>query len=343
VRPRRAAAGRTGAAALTVAAAATVCVATSSSDVQSAVAAAPPAARSTSALPALASFRVRYRDLLVDHTLVRRFLIHYAANNGQRRTASVIVPRWYDPVTHPPIPLVISPHGRGSSPRINLGFWGSLPAFGPFAVVTPVGQGRRLTLHSWGWRGQIDDLARMPAIVEHALPRVRIDRSRIYAIGSSMGGQETLLLVARHPRLLAGAAALDSATDMSARYRAFPQLPNGSSLQQLARIEIGGTPAQAPGAYADRSPITFARQIAASGVPLDIWWSTRDRIVEDQREQSGRLYREIRRLNPHAPVTQYVGSWAHSAEMRPLARLPLVLVRFHLIELDGPLPSSVKP
>ena len=66
--------------------------------------------------------------------------------------------------------------------------------------------------YSWGYRGQIDDLARMPRIVEaHG---VRVDRSRIYAIGGSMGGQETLLLAALHPHLLAGAAAFDPATDM---------------------------------------------------------------------------------------------------------------------------------
>ena len=30
-------------------------------------------------------------------------------------------------------------------------------------------------------------------------------------------------------------------------------------------------------------------------------------------------------MNPEAPVTRYVGNWAHSKEMHPLARLPLVL------------------
>ncbi len=269
--------------------------------------------------------------------------IGYAASTGARRIAYVVLPRWYEARRDEPIPLVISPHGRGISARVNLRFWGGLPAFGPFAVVDPEGQGRTLTLYSWGWKGQIDDLARMPDIVERALPWLRIDRERIYAIGSSMGGQETLMLVARHPRLLHGAAALDSATDMAARYRAFPQLRNGAGLQQLARIEIGGTPDQVPRAYAERSPIAFARAIAFSGVPLHMWWSLRDRIVTNQNSESGRLYREIRRLNPNASVTKYVGAWAHSREMHPLTRLPLVLVRFGLIELDEPLPKGIKP
>jgi pimeloyl-ACP methyl ester carboxylesterase len=292
----------------------------------------------------LIGFKVRYRDLLRrDYELVRIVSVRYRAWDGRTRTALLVLPRWYGPRNHPPIPLVISPHGRGVSARDNTHFWGGLPAFGPFAVVSPEGQGRRLTLYSWGWRGEIDDLARMPAVLERALPWFHVDRKRVYAVGSSMGGQETLLLVALHPRLLTGAAAMDSATDMAARYRDFPRIAGGVRLQQLARAEIGGTPAQVPRAYAARSPISYVRAIADSGVPLHIWWSFRDRIVVDQNQESGRLYRAILRANPEAPVTRYVGTWVHGREMHALARLPLALVSLRLIKLDEPLPSGVKP
>jgi hypothetical protein len=138
---------------------------------------------------------------------------------------------------------------------------------------------------------------------------------------------------------LAAAAALDSATNMAARYRALPLIAGGTWTQLLLRIEVGGIPEVVPRAYAARSPITYARRIAFSGVPLHIWWSRRDRIVLDQSQESGRLYRTIRRINPYAPVTQYVGNWAHSREMYPLTRLPLVLVRLKLVKLDEPLPT----
>ena len=142
-----------------------------------------------------------------------------------------------------------------------------------------------------------------------------------------MGGQETLLLLARHPRLLAGAAAFDSVTDLARQYRSFPRIPCdqacqkqctalGRRLQSLAREEIGGTPKTQPGAYAVRSPVTYARSIAASCVPLQLWWSTADRIVVDQAQQSGALFERIRQLNPKAPVQAFVGYWAHSAEMQ---------------------------
>src|SRR5205085_9912044 len=111
-----------------------------------------------------------------------------------------------------------SPHGRGIPASHNARLWGNLPARGPFAVVNPEGQGRELALYSWGDPGEIDDLARMPQIVAHALPWLRIDPHRIYAFGGSMGGQETLLLVARFPHLLAGAASFDAPTRMAVRY-----------------------------------------------------------------------------------------------------------------------------
>ena len=296
------------------------------------------------ALRELIGFKVRYRDLLRRNVqLVRWIRVPYRAWNGATRTAILVLPKWYGPKAHPAIPLVISPHGRGGRASTNASLWGGLPAFGPFAVVNPQGQGRKLTAYSWGWRGEIADLARMPKILEAALPWFHVDHSRVYAIGSSMGGQETLLLTALYPKLLTAAAPLDSPTDMAARYQAFATVPSQRGLQRLARIEIGGTPAGNPQAYAARSPISYVKQLATGGVPIDIWWSRTDKIVINQYQESGRLYRAIIRANPKAPVEQFVGTWAHSREMSPLARLPLALVDIKLVELDEPLSRTVKP
>ena len=247
---------------------------------------------------------------------VRLWWIHYRSFHGEIRSAIVVLPRWYGPRRDPPIPLVISPHGSGVEPRDNAQRWGDLPALGRFAVVNPEGQGAKLELYAWGSPAQISDLARMPSIVRRALPWLRLAPHRVYAVGGSMGGQETLLLAAEHPRLLAGAISFDAPTNMTARYAAFPHL-----LQRLARREIG----TARDAWADRSPIDYARKLAFSGVPLEIWWSTRDEVVADQAAQSGRLFGEIRRLNPRAPVLQVVGRWRHTAEMRPSGDLPAAL------------------
>jgi pimeloyl-ACP methyl ester carboxylesterase len=285
---------------------------------------------------------------------IRVWTIHYRSHDGFWRPAYVALPRWYGPDDHPPIPLIISPHGRGVDGFENVRRWGDLPAAGPFAVVNPDGQGRRLALLSWGYSGQIADLARMPRIVEHALPWVRIDRHRVYAFGTSMGGQETLLLAARYPRLLAGAAAFDSVADLALQYRDFRLLPCagrcrriwaepiGLGLQQLARVEVGATPRDEGRAYALRSPLTYARRLALSGVPLELWWSNADRTVAQEPRQSGRLFRRLRQINPAAPVEGFVGTWAHGVDMKEGTYLPLALAAFGLVPWIGDVPPGVR-
>jgi len=274
---------------------------------------------------------------------VKTWVVEYRAHAGERRKAYVVLPAWYGKGAHPRIAFVISPHGRGVSARANARLWGALPARGGFGVISPDGAGRKLERYSWGARDQIADLARMPEIARRTLPWLRIDGRRIYAVGGSMGGQETLLLLARYPRMLAGAAAFDSVADFARQYRSFPAIPCdracvrtwhgpvGKSLQGLAKEELGGTPRQRPGAYEVRSPMTYVRSLAFSCVPLQIWWSVSDRIVVNQTQQSGALYRTIVRLNPRAPVQAFVGYWNHSHEMQARTRLPVALAEFGLL------------
>jgi pimeloyl-ACP methyl ester carboxylesterase len=258
--------------------------------------------------------------------------IDYRAHDGVERPAWLLLPDGYHGQR---IPLVISPHGRGVSESDNALIWGDLPGEGDFAVINPAGEGRRLHWDSWGAPGQIADLARMPQIAERN--GVNVDARRIYAFGGSMGGQETLLLVAKDPRLLAGAAAFDPATDMARRYRDFAALPGGAGLQRAARVEIGGTPTQVPQAYAVRSPDHYARAIADSGVPLQLFWSSRDRIIRDQADETNRLAIDIEHdehddpLGRDAKVWDFHGEWRHTAEMRWNRRLPRALARFRLL------------
>lgn len=288
---------------------------------------------------------------------IRIWTVDYRAHTGVRTKAYIALPAWYGPRRNPPIPLVISPHGRGVGARANLRLFGALPARGVFAVVSPEGSGRKLTRYSWGALGQVDDLARMPEIVRRTLPWVRIDRSQIYAVGGSMGGQEVLLLAGRHHRLLAGVAAFDAVTNFARQYRLFPRIPCGEgcrkvwngrigkSLQALAREEVGGSPKARPLAWMLRSPLTYARAIAGSCLHVQLWWSTRDRIVSDQQHQSQALYRAIRAINPRAPVQAFVGGWRHSVEQRAKGRLPGALAAFGLLP-DSPRATAglhVKP
>lgn len=254
---------------------------------------------------------------------VREWSVRYRAHNGLPRPAIVLVPREYGPSRPPPpLPLVISPHGRGVRPLLNARLWGDLPAEGGFAVVCPGGMGRRLPLHSWGYTRQIGDLARMPSIVHATLPWLRVDPRRIYALGGSMGGHETLLLLGQHPRLLAGAVAFDSVTNFLRRYRDFGFTVGTRGLQALARLEVGGTPTSNPTGYVLRSPTHWLDEIARSAVPLQLWWSLADAIVVDQVHQSAYFYDELKRRRPRAEVSAVTGYWRHSAEMRSDTQLP---------------------
>jgi poly(3-hydroxybutyrate) depolymerase len=264
---------------------------------------------------------------------VQTLSFSYTAHDGSVRAAHVLLPAWYGPDRHPPIPLVISPHGRGVDGAYNLRFWGSTPADGPFALVSPDGQGRRLPLYSWGYAGQIDDLARMPKLVRDAFPWLDVDR--VYAIGSSMGAQEALLLMARPDVDLAGVAALDPVTDMAARYRVWPLTRNEAHLPPLARTEIGGSPREARPAWAARSPGTRVRAITRSGVPLQLWWSRRDSVVTDQVHQTRAFDRRLLSVAPDAPVHEVVGYWEHAHEFHPQTQLRAVLACFRLVPARG--------
>jgi len=269
----------------------------------------------------------------------REIRFTYRAHNGTVRPAWLLLPSGYDGAQ---IPLVISPHGRGLSGRANARFWGDLPGEGDFAVVNPGGEGRHLGDYSWGDPGQIADLARMPGLVRRL--GVRVDPHRIYAIGGSMGGQETLLLVARDPQLLAGAVAFDPATDMTRRYRDFAALRGGRQLQRLARRELGGSPAQIPAAYRVRSPDAYLDAIAYSGVPLQIYWSMRDRVITDQFDEAALLAADVRSINPDAQLWDFEGVWHHTAEMQSTRRLPRALARFGLLpRVDVPALPRLAP
>ncbi len=278
---------------------------------------------------------------------VRVWRISYSAHNGVARAAYVVLPAWYAPERNPPLPVVISPHGRGGDGRSNARFWGDLPGIGGFAVVSPDGMGRRLGQFSYGYAGQIDDLARMPGIVSERLPWLRIDRSRVYALGTSMGGQETLLLVARHPRLLAGAVAMDSVTDLARRYDQLPEVPCNAACLDRWGSTIRACPAgdAATGGRRSARPTgpsptrlgahaRQARRIADSGVPLQLWWSSGDQIVFDQEHQSAALARDLRRLSHCAPVVTYAGTWRHSQAMWAGSLLPVALAGLGLMP-DG--------
>jgi pimeloyl-ACP methyl ester carboxylesterase len=318
------------------------------------------------------------------------FVVPYLAwDDETRREATIVLPADFGPGHHPgKLPLVISPHGRNNFGWDNaVHYWRDLPADGPFALVCPDGLCRAHdqasdpfdvpavdpSLFTYGYPRWIDDLARMPKIVEETLPWVTLDRERVYVLGSSMGGQETLLLAARYPRSLsggtgrlAGAAAFDSTCDLPVQCAYLTHLPithvdpPGVAARMLE--EVGSRPKDTAGflrsgtfyneklgrhmtigqllselpqkqaPWDERSPLTYVKTLARLRFPLRLYWSSHDVVVGNQAtNQSGRLYRAIKKANPQARVVQVEGEWAHSAEFVPGAQLSDALEAFGLI------------
>lgn len=252
----------------------------------------------------------------------------YKTHDGIYRDAYLVLPSRH---INKPLALIISPHGRAVSARNNCKSWGNLPDYGRFAVICPNGYGRKLSLYSWGYRGQIEDLSKMPSLLRKQYPNLKINSRKVYAFGSSMGGQETLLLLAEYPGELAGAVAFDPVTDLILRYKTFPSSPQGNTLLPMMAFEVGGTPDSNPGAFLSRSPLYYASSLAKFGTPLQLWWSKNDTIVPDQEDQSGAFFNLLKSYYPKYPLEEIVGTWPHSNEFNYQRCIPVALMYFNLL------------
>jgi pimeloyl-ACP methyl ester carboxylesterase len=241
------------------------------------------------------------------------------------------MPSWYGPRHDPPLPVIISPHSRGATALANARRWGGLPGRFRLIALSPSLHGRVIPRRSWAWPPDVAELARLPQIARRLIPYLRFDPSRIYALGHSMGAQEALMLLADRPRLLAGVVAADPVTNLARRWYELPASGESWHEQRAVTREVGATPRQAPWLYAQRSPSSFVARIAASGVPLELWWNPHDTVVIDQRSaQTGAFYRELRRLDPRAPVVARVHHFEHGWVFKYDHELP-AMVRFLLV------------
>jgi len=253
------------------------------------------------------------------------YVVPYQAWNGQPRESVLLLPADYSPDGTESLPCIVLAHPRGGNPYATAAIWGDLPTRLRFAVLCAGSAGRRATVDSWAYSGQLQDLMDLPDLVTQTMPWVQLDRDRLYVAGVSMGGTEALCLLALNPDRIAAAASFDGVADLAAYYYHVP-LSRRAAYQALLRREVGGSPRQARFGYRVRSPLTFARNLATAGVPFSVWWSTADRSVPRQaQDQSGKLCRTVRRLSAQAPLTEHVTRFPHGYALQAD---PLRLLRF---------------
>lgn len=225
---------------------------------------------------------------------IRAMLVAYPRNPGLRR-----------------IPLLINFHGAGGFAACPKRFR-DVPGRYRFAVVCLDGQGPSTRGFSYADARHLADHAAIPRLLRERLPRLRIDRRRIVAGGSSMGGQEALAFAARYPTMLSAVIAVDAPADLGERYWHLSR-----AKQHALVADCGGTPTYAPGCYAERSPLHLADRLAASSLGLHLYWSARDAV--NRPNQMPALARAIRAANPARAFTIRIGTWNHGGAWSPRA------------------------
>ena len=139
--------------------------------------------------------------------------------------------------------------------------------YGPNRYERPGERNGRL--EDWGDPAYDAAVARLPARIEARGVKV----SKLIVVGVSYSGFANVELVASQPRLHPAALVMiDSYLDLAARFAALPL--NHPTRAEIVRA-VGGTPAQVPAAYAQRSPShhlgTLAADIRSGMRFVDVW------------------------------------------------------------------------
>jgi hypothetical protein len=140
-----------------------------------------------------------------------------------------------------------------------------------------------------------------------------VDKSRIYVIGASMGGQIATLMDAKYPDVFAATVEWSGITDLASWYGTLYNLGLTSSpwIPNIRReIDPGcnpvtdpltgcGSPAAKPFEYQRRSSVLMPQNSRL--VPLKIWHALQDQLVPITHSRN--LRNAINAWNPPTPVT----------------------------------------
>ena len=252
--------------------------------------------------PKRTTFKLAGRDTITATTW-------YTAWNGRTLRLVASYPRYPQQAR---LPLVRVFHGAGGRAVCNQTFGNSPGQFG-FVVACLDGTGKYSRGYSYGSPQNLADNAKIVSLLRARLPGLRIDQSRQVAAGGSMGGEDALLFGVKYPALAQTIVAMDAPIDMSKRYwRLTP------TKQRALYEECQGTPYYAPACFNERSPLTFASNLANSTQKLIMYWSVNDEI--SPQEQMPTLAQAIHAANPARSFLIRIGNWGHGGAWPPATR-----------------------
>jgi pimeloyl-ACP methyl ester carboxylesterase len=235
------------------------------------------------------------------------------------------------------MPLLLAPHPitwtaaedyhgglEGLMREYHRGYYGLAEKY-KVVIAMPHGHHHKEDLCSVAGPEQIDDMNYLiDGLGDYGY---KVDKYRVYVCGLSMGGQEALVIAGKHPDRITAVFAFNPIVDLTAWHEelATSEIPEIREYDTAARIanEVGGSPSEAPEAYAQRSATTFCEGL--SKVPTMIFWSDQDLIVPRQvSHHTYLLYQRVKEVDVNSPFAEYNHTRMHGPlEFNQLTRWQL--------------------
>jgi poly(3-hydroxybutyrate) depolymerase len=136
--------------------------------------------------------------------------------------------------------------------------------------------------------------------IRYMQSKYKVDDTRIYSDGRSMGGLLSLLLAAKYPDVFAAAVAGSPPTDFT--------ISNGKPFPEILVKEFGGSRKDNLFEYLRREPVRYARNLKYT--PVIIWHGTIDRLVPPQH--SIRMFGLLRKYNPFQRPVFWLDGTGHN-------------------------------
>jgi dipeptidyl aminopeptidase/acylaminoacyl peptidase len=197
--------------------------------------------------------------------------------------AEIYVPTAHDGKKKLPLLLFCHPMGMSMTAARGLGHHETAERMG-WLVVCP-------ELHGLNTEGKTS-FGAIPAqhdaidAIRFMQKTYKVEDTRIYVDGRSMGGTLSLLLAAKYPHIFAAAMAGSAPTDFT--------IDNGKPFPDVLVKEFGGTREGNLFEHLRREPVRYARNLRYT--PVMLWHGTFDRLVPPQH--SLKIFNLMRKYNP---------------------------------------------
>jgi predicted peptidase len=257
-----------------------------------------------------------------------------SSTDGCEQTANI-----YSPAveTSGSLPLVLAPHPitwtaeddyhgglEGLMRKYHPGYYGLADKY-QVIIAMPHGHHHKEELCSVAGPEQISDMNDLIDALEEF--GYRVDKSRVYVSGISMGGQEALVLAGKYPDRITAVCVFNPIVDLAAWQEDLansevPEIREYGTADRIAN-EVGCYPDEMTEPYAERSATNYVDGL--SKVPTLVYWSEQDLIVPRQiSHHTYLLYKMVKDMSLTNPFAEFNHTRSHGiSEFDQLTRWQL--------------------